>query len=47
MSNPDNDIAYPNYPLTLEEGEEKLKDAVRQFHASMRVKKEGQGLNIV
>tara|TARA_B100001093_G_scaffold480198_1_gene509844 strand:- start:2019 stop:4106 length:2088 start_codon:yes stop_codon:yes gene_type:complete len=35
MTNPDNDIAYPNYPLTLEEGEEKLKDAVRQFHASI------------
>ena len=35
MINPDNDIAYPNYPLTLEDGEEKLEDAIRQFHASI------------
>jgi len=35
MSNPDSDIAYPNYPLTLEDGEEKLEDAIRQFRASI------------
>ena len=35
MTNPDNDIVYPNYPFTLEEGEEKLRDAVRQFNASI------------
>ena len=35
MTNPDNDIAYPNYPLTLDDGEEKLEDAIRQFRASI------------
>lgn len=29
------DIAYPNYPLTLEEGEVSLTDAIRQFHGSI------------
>jgi len=26
---------YPNYPLSLKEGEEKLTDALRQFHGSI------------
>ena len=27
------DIAYPIYPLPLDEGEQLLTDAIRQFHA--------------
>ena len=35
LTKPEVNLAYPNYPLTLEEGEQLLTDAIRQFHGSI------------
>jgi hypothetical protein len=45
LTKPEANLAYPNYPLTLEEGEELLTDAIRQFHGSIvQARKGGKGL---
>ena len=35
------EVAYPNYPLSLAEGEQLLTDAIRQFHGSIVQAKRG------
>ena len=35
LNKPQADIAYPKYPLPLDEGEQLLTDAIRQFHGSI------------
>ena len=35
LTKPEANLAYPKYPLTLEEGEQLLTDAIHQFHGSI------------
>ena len=45
LTKPEVNLAYPNYPLTLEEGEQLLTDAIRQFHGSIvQARKGSNGL---
>jgi len=45
LTKPEVNLAYPNYPLTLEEGEQLLTDAIHQFHGSIvQARKGSNGL---
>ena len=43
LTKPEANLAYPNYPLTLEEGEQLLTDAIHQFHGSTALHCRGVG----
>jgi len=45
LTKPEANLVYPSYPLTLEEGEQLLTDAIRQFHGSIvQARKGSNGL---